>query len=255
MHKLFVNSLFVFVACFWITTTIHELGHYLVYLFLQASPVLFHNHVESAAEGLSVYQRTAAALGGPLISFAQGLICFILIRIIPKSALRLTVLWLSIFGFINFFGYVMLTPLTTTGDTGFAAEIMGVPNAVRMAIGLLGIVLLIFIIRAVAKHFSDFIPARTEISNKKRAITSLIVLPIIFGSLFNAALSFPVVAALSVIYPATSSFVVMSAYGVILGETSGGAGDIDSITSKIHIPLFVLCMAMIILNRLLTMGF
>ena len=77
--------------------------------------------------------------------------------------------------------------------------------------------------------------------------------PILIGSVINTLFAFPIPVVISVVYPATSSFVIMSSFGVILKSliSQPPKSEIEESVSKLLVSLFLLG---IIVNRLLTMG-
>ncbi len=252
--KVFVNSTLAFISAFIITTTIHELGHYLFYLLFGVNPTLYHNYVQTLSNSLTNGEHVISALAGPLSSLTQGLIFGIIVSRSSSNATRhLVFLWLSLLGFVNFFGYLVMTPLSSTGDTGKAAELLGVSSALRWWIAIVGFAILLWVIRKMAQYFSRFIPSELEREQKSKYIYHLMFFPIIAGSMVNTALAFPVVAFLSIIYPATSTYVIMSSFPVIL-KRPGSFRDSPEIEEKIVMGLGLMTLCGIILNRLLTLG-
>jgi hypothetical protein len=254
LKVLSANSLVGFVTAFLFTTFIHESGHFFAYLFSGAHPVLYHNYVSVDEPELSTTIRVIAAMAGPVISLMQGIILGLIVtRRRSSSAWDLLLLWLCLLGLVNFFGYLMLTPLSTGGDTGKAAELIGLPAIYRIFISIAGIAVLILLVTRLGKYFSRFIPVNGDISQRRSYVNALVMYPVLVGSVINVLLAFPVPALLSVIYPATSSYVILSAYGVILrAADSPAASSIPEL--KISRLLVILMLAGIIINRLLTLG-
>jgi len=250
----YINSTMAFVGGFILTTIFHEFGHFVSYYFFGADPVMYHNYVQASAEGLSESALIISALAGPFFSLAQGIIFGIIkIRRRSNDVLDLLFLWLSLLGFVNFFGYLMMTPLTAAGDTGKAAELLGLSYSIRIFIALLGLGTIIFIVLKIGRRFADFIPDTIESSARSKYVNSLILFPIITGSLINVLLAFPVQVLLSIIYPATSAYVIMSAYGAVLKEKNG-IKQKSTAGERISLKLAVIGMTAIIFNRLLTQG-
>jgi len=251
---LFVNSLAGFVAAFLFTTFIHESGHFIAYLLSGAHPVLYHNHVRVDEPEFGTAVRIIAAMAGPVISLVQG-ICLglIVVRRRSNSPQDLLLLWLCLLGLVNFFGYLMLTPISTVGDTGKAAALIGLPVIYRILISIAGIAILILLVIRLGRYFSRFIPAVGDLRQKRRYIKVLVIYPILAGSVINVLLALPVPVMLSVIYPATSSFVILSAYGSIIRTAdSPAAASVPEL--KISRLLVLLLLAGIVVNRLLTLG-
>ncbi|KAA3617954.1 MAG: hypothetical protein DWQ05_07870 [Calditrichaeota bacterium] len=250
----FINSLLVFISAFILTTLLHELGHFFSYLIFGAHPTLYHNFVSTPGDGLRNFVQITSALAGPFVSLFQGILFAVIVAKIHENSVRfLLFLWMSLLGFINFFGYLMLTPLSTKGDTGKVAEILAVPYFYRIFIAVIGLGTIIFIVLKMGKYFANFIPRETQAPEKSKYVNSLILFPIIVGSLINALLAFPIPVFLSVLYPLTSSYVVLSSYGVIL-KTENRLPEKSNLENKISVSLLILILFCIAINRLLVFG-
>ena len=254
LNNIFINSTLAFVSAFIITTIIHESGHFLSYYSSGAQAILYHNSVYTPDQQLDVLTRIISALAGPVISCIQGIIFAVIVLRKPDNSARyLLFLWMSLLGFINFFGYLMLTPISIQGDTGKVAELLNLSYPLRIFIAVFGMVIIVIIVLKMGKLFSNFIPNETEMSIRRRYINSLILYPILAGSIINVILAFPIPVILSVIYPATSSFVVLSAYGIILKTKSKFSPEAE-IEKKISVFLICITVTGIVLNRILTLG-
>ena len=254
LNNIFINSTLAFVSAFIITTIIHESGHFLSYYSFGAQAILYHNSVYTPDQQLDILTRIISALAGPVISCIQGIIfAIIVLRKQDNSTRYLLFLWLSLLGFINFFGYLMLTPLSTQGDTGKVAELLNLSYQTRIFIAVFGLVIIVIIVLKIGKFFSNFIPNKTVMSERRRYINSLLLYPILAGSIINVILAFPIPVILSVIYPATSSFVILSAYGIILKAESKFPRE-SEIEKKISVFLISITFIGILFNRLLTIG-
>jgi hypothetical protein len=252
--NILLNSTLAFIAAFILTTVFHEFGHFISYLAFGAHPELYHNNVQIPAQTLGILPKIISALAGPVFSLIQGIIfAVILLGKQQNDDKRLLFLWLSLFGFINFFGYLMLTAFSSVGDTGIVAELLHLPDFIRILISIMGISVLIMLVFRQAKFFSDFIPAGIPVSARRKYINSIMSYPILIGSMVNTILAFPIPVILSAIYPATSAFVVMSAYGRVLKTEKSSLGKSFVETHK-SVFLMVLTVGLILLNRLLTRG-
>jgi len=253
-NYIFINSILAFVSAFILTTVIHECGHFVVYCLAGTHPILYHNFVEISDPDLSVQLKIIAALAGPLTSLIQGIFfAVIVIRKQANKAVYMLFLWLSLLGFINFFGYLMLTPLSTTGDTGKVAELLQLPYIYRLMTAVAGIAVLILIIIRIGRCFSNFIPSGSDLSGKRKYVNALVLFPILAGSAVNVMLALPIPVLLSVIYPATSSYVILSAYGAIL-EGENRFTEPAQVEKEISVFILILTTLLILFNRLLTMG-
>jgi len=243
-----------FVSAFIITTIIHEFGHYISYLIFGTNPTLFYNYVQTPDQLMAIHVKIISALAGPVFSLIQGITFAIIVsKLKENSAKYLIFLWMSLLGFVNFFGYLLMTPLSKVGDTGKVAELLNMSYFFRLLIAVIGLAILIWVILKIGKYFSNFIQAGLELKQRSKYVYHIMFFPIMIGSLMNMLLAFPVVAFLSVIYPLTSSYVVMISFGSIL-KSKLSLQKTTEIEEKISISLLLLIMGMIILNRLLTLG-
>ena len=255
LKTLFFNSFLAFISAFIITTVIHESGHFILYFIFGAHPVLHHNFVQTLNPSISSNALIISGLAGPVISLVQGIILgTYLIKKPGNSDRYLLLLWLCLLGFINFFGYLMLTPISKKGDTGKVAEMLGISSVLQIIIAVIGLLALILIVIKMGKYFANFIPANTDKIKKGKYINSMVMFPIMAGNIVNILLAFPIPVILSVIYPATSSYVILTSYGTILKTESKLTNESD-IDKQVSVFLEIITIITIILNRLLTMGF
>lgn len=248
--NLLINSTLAFVSAFVITTFIHELGHFLSYFMFGENPTLFHNYVQTPGQDISKHVKVISALAGPVISLVQGTALAMVVSIKRKNtSAHLFFLWLSLLGLVNFFGYLIMTPFSATGDTGKVAELLKVPEGLRILIAVVGFAVLIPVILRVGRNFSNFIPAE----HKTKYVYRIMFFPILIGSALNTLLAFPVVAILSIIYPATSSYAIMISFSAIL-KAPAAQSPASELGNRIKKSLVFLTLFAIILNRVLTTG-
>ena len=255
LRNLLINSTLAFIAAFFITTIVHESGHFIAYYIYGADPVLYHNHVSIPDQNLSIHVSAIAAMAGPIASLLQGIFFSIVVtnKGEDDKVFNLCFLWLSLLGFVNFFGYLMLTPLSTAGDTGKFAELLNLDYLYRILIAIMAIIVLILIILKLGKNFGNFIPVEKDMIIKKKYVYRVMFYPILIGSVVNSIFAFPIPVFLSIFYPATSSFVIMSSFGVILRSPGTQKSTVEA-TKKIDKSIILLTISLIIINRLLTMG-
>jgi hypothetical protein len=254
LNNILINSTLAFIAAFIFTTIMHEIGHYVSYLFFGVNPTLFHNYVQTPNQSMSLHVIIISALAGPFISLIQGTIFGFIVTNRKSNKVRyLFFLWLSLLGFVNSFGYLLMTPFSTKGDTGKAAEVLNINYGVRFVIASIGLIALLWIIFKIAKNFTNFIPVQKDLDLRTKYVYRLMFFPIIIGSLVNLLMAFPVVSVLSIIYPATSSYVIMSSFPVILRASNQRITRSD-LEDSILKSLVILVLCAIALNRLLTLG-
>jgi hypothetical protein len=249
-----LNSTIAFVAAFLLTTLIHESGHFFAYLIAGAHPTLYHNYVQAHDDEVGRSAGIIAALAGPGISLLQGILAGLFVSRKQRNGWSsLVLLWMALLGFVNCFGYLMMTPLSTVGDTGKAAELLDVGHSLRITVAVIGAAALFWTILRLGRNFSNFIPAGESDAARVRYIYRIMYVPIIIGSVVNTLLALPAPALLSIIYPATSSWVIMSSFGVIKKSRREHPGT-SEIEQRIHPGLVILLCAGILVNRILAYG-
>ncbi len=252
---LFFNSLLAFVAAFLLTTFIHESGHFISYLVFNAQPVLHHNYVATPGIELRVTAQVISAMAGPVISLIQGMLfLFILSGRKEGSAVNLLFLLLGFMGLINFFGYLMLTPLSSVGDTGKVASLLNIPFWGQILIAVSGLLIILLVIFRYASWFGRFIPQTENVKERGKYVNAVILYPVMLGSLINAAFAFPVQVLLSIIYPLTSSYIILWGYGKVLKADVQNEADSNLLAGLSPLILSVL-IVIIIISRLLVSGF
>jgi hypothetical protein len=251
---LYLNSAFTLICAFIFTTIIHDGGHFMAYLFFDSNPTMYHNYVSVPDQSLANYISITGALAGPFISSLQGIIFWFILKVkITNDDIDLLYLWLCLWGFINFFGYLMLTPLSTEGDTGKVAQLLQLSYHYRIIIAIFGLMTIILIVLKTNKWFSRFIPDNTDINTRRKYINALVPFPILTGSVVNSILAFPLPSIISLIYPATSAYVILSGYGVIL-KTKGGFIKKSTLEERLSISISTILIISFIIRSLLSFG-
>ena len=171
LRNTLINSSLAFTVAFFLTTIIHEFGHFLSYFISGAHPVIYHNYVSASDDDLNIHIRIISILAGPIISLLQGILFGLIVTTSSKrSIVHLFYFWLSLLGFVNFFGYLMMTPISDVGDTGKAAEMLQIGNLWRLLIAIAGFMILIWIILRMGKYFSYFIPSGKDLAERRKYV-------------------------------------------------------------------------------------
>lgn len=250
----FVNSTLAYIAAFFATTFLHELGHFIAYGAAGAGPVLYHNCVEASGDGLSLAARLTAVLAGPAVGLLLGCASgFMVLKRRGTAAGDLFLLWLALFGFINAGGYLMLTPFSTAGDTGKAAEMLGLGTGYRIMAAVVGVALLFLAVGLLARRFASFTPDGRPRRDKAASVYAVMFFPIIAGSATQTLFALPAPVALSLVYPATSSLFIMGFFGLIM-RSPGATESVSPSGRKISRPLVLAALGSAALNRILTLG-
>ena len=167
-------------------------------------------------------------------------------------------LYLAVFGYIAFFGYLMVAPFFTYGDTGYIFKALNFPMWLTVSIAIMGVLGLFVIMRKLMRFFVEM-GTSTMIADKQvRRIfmRSLIQYPLYIGILITALLNLPTPTVLSLIYPIFSPFSLMWVYGKGLSKAYPADKmntDINSI-NKIQPAWLIVFFLIIVINRLLVYG-
>ena len=253
---LFINSTLAFVAAFLVTTLVHELGHFIAYFLLDMHPTLYHNQVVvSDGNALSTPARIFGKSAGMLLCLLQGgALFFFLNKNKKNNAFNLFLLWSGLLGFVNFFGYWMIVPFTEVGDSGAIARLLHIPLWAQYLIALAALDGLFFIVRKMGTVFNRFLPATSEKRMRHKMANAILLYPLVLGSLINVLLALPAPAAISLIYPATSSFVLMIAYRHIVEAQPPLTKTSSCVADRLSPILIVLALVFVLINRVLVNG-
>ena len=237
--------------------TIHEGAHAVVAKILGLHPVLHHNYVSSTGgDQLPVNLRILTPAAGPMASLIQAIVFLWLLRTTQrKSLLTLFYLWMSVMGFINIGGYLMLTPLIPYGDTGRVFAMLDSPMWLQWLVALASLAGSIWVIRNFTNDFEHQIPEvlRDQPYKPGQLPNLLIAYPTFIGVAITTLLSLPVPTFVSILYPATSPFIVFIVYGQLRRKKQNLVGR-AGYPEKISIILIALTTIFIVITRLLVQG-
>jgi hypothetical protein len=255
-----INSVLLFIITAVLEVVLHEFSHFITAFIFHAKDLsLHHNFVDYAEDNLSVSQRIWIASAGPLMSLFIGLVFhFIVIQSEKRNALFLFNLFMAVNGYIGFFGYLMIAPLTVQGDTGFVFHALGFPMWSVILIAVFGISILLVAIKKLTKHFVEM--ASVEIiadkEQRKQFVQAVIKYPIYCCVVAMLLLNLPVPIWVSIL-PVFSYFSLFYGFGDALKKEYANLNtntkfDTFNSVQPIIIVGFVLT---VILNRLLVHGF
>lgn len=249
-----VNSTVAFVGAFTLTTLVHELGHFLSYLAFGAHPVLYFSRVEANDSTVSMTGVVVSAMAGPVVSLVQGLVCAWWVRRRRQNRRAdLFVQWLALFGFITIFGYLMLTPLSSGGDTGKAARLLGFPTWLNVVTSLAGIALMLVTVIRQDRYFGTFLRGAPRTGERAQWINALVFFPILAGSVVNVVFAFPIPAVISVVYPATSSLVVLAGFS-LMHKVQRPELPASPAAESVSLAWVAVAVGLLVINRLLVYG-
>lgn len=240
--------------------TLHEFGHFLASVFVHAKQIsIHHNYSSNLDAGLPLRSLLFIKAAGPLASIIIGLsfhlLCFLQSS---RNILFLFKLYMSGFGYIGFFGYLMISPLFEAGDTGYICHALGLPLWITTMIGLAGAITLYFLMASLMKHFVEM-GSNETIENKQSRrffLRHLLLYPVPIGAVILTLLNLPIPAYLSLIAPVCTPFTFLWAYGNGLHKKYEKvcASKSSEITSRVKPAVIIFFILIIIINRLLVAG-
>ncbi|MFZ4621749.1 MAG: hypothetical protein ACOYNS_14405 [Bacteroidota bacterium] len=258
--NIILNSTMLFVVATLWQQTMHELGHFAAAIYFHSTDVtLFHNYVQHDASALSDMQRIAVAAAGPLCSLFVGILFQTICAYSSKrNLLFLFFLFMSVFGYINFGGYLLISPLFTGGDTGYIFHTLGLPLWLIIVLALCGAIFLFYAMKMLSRYFVEM-ASEDSINDRSRRrifINSLVKYPLYFGIMITTLLNLPVIVFLSLFYPMFSPFTLFWGFGYLLNTpypTTHANKELVRLTTLSPV-LIIALIGTIICNRLLVMG-
>jgi hypothetical protein len=258
--NIIVNSSITFVCATVLQVTLHESGHFIAAILIHAKNVtLHHNYVSHETISMPLSQAVFYSGAGPFVSLLIG-VCFHFVcsRQKKRTMLFLFNLYMAVFGYIAFFGYLMIAPFFTYGDIGYIFQVIGFPMWLTVSIAIIGALILYVVMRKLIRFFVEMGTSNIIANRQARRIfmSSLIQYPLYIGIFITTLLNLPTPTALSLIYPIFSPFSIMWVYGKGLSKAYPADNmntDINSI-NKIQ-PIWLVIFFLIIgMNRLLVYG-
>ena len=187
-----INSLLILISISIIGTILHEFAHYITAISFGLHPELHHNYVKINPDNGTKMQNMLIAAAGPLFSLIFGIIIlYISKKIFEPSLLKLSLLWLGLYNILIFLGYLLIAPISKSGDTGKVFEYFNTPNFIIITIA---IVALILITKLFIKISNEFRYYKNEGGfNIDENSKQLFLLPIIGSIIIFTIMNLPVV--------------------------------------------------------------
>jgi hypothetical protein len=261
-NQLILNSTILFVIASTLEMTLHELAHFVAAFAVGSKgSILYHNYVTNNNEDqVSLSQTIIIKAAGPIVSLFIGIVFHWICKNQTTRNLNfLFNLYMSVFGYIGFFGYLMIAPIFEYGDTGYIFNALAFPSWLIIVLAVLGLIILYLMMRYLVRFFVEIIPGEwiKDDKQRKKFIHSLIFYPLLIGIAITTLLNLPAPTTASLIAPAFSPFTIMWVYGEALSKqyptftTYLNNGEIMQRSYKWQL-LFVL---IVFINRLLVEGF
>jgi hypothetical protein len=260
LKYLILNATILFIVAAILEMTLHEFGHYFAAIGVNARGIsIHHNYVSNIDEGLPLKSILLIKGAGPLVSLMIGIVFHVICsRQKNRNPGFLFLIYMAAFGYIGFFGYLMIAPFFTGGDTGYICAALNFPIWVTAGIAVSGGLILYVLVRSLMKYFVEM--GSTEILENKNSrisfVHSILLLPVLCGMAFTTILNLPVIALISLIAPICSPFTLLWDYGNALhknyhtGITNGNFSKLN----KMNVVLIILMVLTIVYNRMLVRG-
>ncbi len=258
--NIIINAAVLFVITAIIEMTLHELAHFVAAIMVGAKEIVLHHNSVSANTGdLSLNSKIFIKAAGPIVSLLIGILFhYICSKQAKRDMLFLFNLYMCVFGYIGFGGYLMISPFFTYGDTGFIFDALHFPMALTITIALLGVAMLFFLMKRLMKYFVEMATPEIAFDNALRIsfINSILFYPLMIGTIITTLLNFPVPTFASLIAPICSPFTMMWTYGDALKKKYPADNMSKDLTSINHIQYswLIIFVATVIINRLLVIG-
>ncbi len=257
MKYVIINVTLALCAAFLTNILLHEFVHYLTALSLGSQATLFHNYV-SASLSVSALEEGLFAGLAPLFTLLSGLMAYRIGRKREASSLSLYLQLFGIIGIISFFGYLMISSIIPTGDTGKVMNVLGVHLWLQIAISVLSIPAITLILMRATPDFERFssIDFGDNRMNRKKWSMSLILYPLLISIGIVSLLQIPVPHIASILATVCAPMSLMATFGTFVGskETLTIAPEANWLTGQINWGFVIFFIIPMVLNRILTFG-
>lgn len=231
-----INGILIYTTTALLTLIFHESGHFITDKFygLVAQIHLTYTSCPGFDSATDV-QKIVMASAGPLVSLFQGCI-FLLITMnsFHKNIFTLFLHWLSLHGFVLFFGYLICSPFFIYGDTGQVFQILHFPI---FAIGTISIISVFTIVKILHKLSENFNYYGKDISDYRSRPNQLILYPSIMGGIIVLVLQLPLENFLLLFAVVTIPLMFLIVYGKFK-KINEGSPTVN--ISRLSIPLNII---------------
>ncbi len=256
----FINSTLLFVIASILEMTLHEFGHFFASFLVHAQNIsIHHNYTSNTDTGLPLLKTLFIKGAGPFISLVIGVLFHLICSMQTKrNTLFLFNVYMALFGYIGFFGYLLIAPMFQGGDTGYICYALGFPIWVTVALSLVGIITLYFLTNRLIKYFVEMGSKEiiNDAGNRRKFIHSLILYPLFIGLILTTLLNLPIPVFISLIAPICSPFTFMFGFDNALHKKYSIKTTNHEFEqfNKLNAGLIILFAIIIVINRLLVYG-
>ena len=256
-----LNSTLLFIIANILETTLHECGHFAMALALKAQQVsLHHNYVNFNTASLSVKDRILVSSAGPLVSLLTGIVFELLCLWKPRKDLGFMFMnYMAIFGYIGFFGYLLIAPFFAGGDTGYVFLAWGLPLWSVITISIVSIGILYIFMARLTRNFVIMCPVQAMELQHSRAqfMYALIFYPTLIGILVTTLMNLPAIVLLSLLAPIMRPFTILWTFPLAIRKDYKGIFSNEDFRRINHPSIYVFLgfLIIILINRFLVPGF
>ena len=239
------NSTLIYISTALLTLVIHEAGHFIVESIWHFDAIM-HPNYGSYSGFASDFQKIVIAAAGPLTSLLQGVVFFaVIIYKREKDIFSLIALWLSLHGFVLFFGYLISAPFFIYGDTGQVFYMMKMPLINKVVISILSVFALLRILNALSNEFQWY---GAEIRNAAVRAKKLILFPILSGGIAVILLQLPLPNFLLIFASISTPLIFLIVYQKVKEKTTASP---VVILEKLYVAVVILSVLTVTLVRIL----
>jgi hypothetical protein len=256
--KLVVNAAALFVSASILEMTLHEAGHFVAGLLLHLRPTLYHNYVSWAKIPLP-FASIYAASAGPVMSLITAMVTLLWLQAgNPNGFARMFLWYFSFSGFVGFFGYLMIAPFFSYGDTGYVLRALECPMWLIITLAITGVLILVGSIRLLAPHMVSLMDEKAAVDKRARGqfVLSTVLYVLLIGIPLTALLNLPTPTFLSILAPLMSPWSLLYAYGYYMRGKPFRNQYGEQLSDRwMPVGWWILFIALILLNRLLVFGY
>ncbi len=240
--------------------TMHEFGHFFASILVHAQHIsIHHNYTSNAGDNLDLISNLFIKGAGPLVSMIIGILFHLICAKKKKrNNLSLFYAYISINGYIGFFGYLIIAPWFPNGDTGYICYALGFPIWVTIILAIAASIVIYLLINSLMKYFVEMGSKEIIDNTQSREVfvRSLILFPLLIGIVVTTLLNLPIPVLISLIAPTCGSLLFLCGYESAVRKnysTEHANKEFDQF-NKLNIPSIIFFIITIIFNRLLVCG-
>jgi len=192
---LFFNSAVLFISSNLLIVLLRESAHFIMALLLNATDIrMYHNGVSYYSASVSDLNNLLINGAGPIISLLLGIVFQAMcLHRLKKDLVFMFMNYMAIFGYISFFGYIIIAPFSSENSIGYIMHLLDVPLWLVFTVAGLSIPILYTLMFRLTRNFVAMCPFEAlEIRYARlRMMLILILYPLIIGIPITTLLNLP----------------------------------------------------------------